>query len=133
MAENTDFLKLYRWDKKDNKIDTINGMTANMEKIDKKFKDIEPIVESAVNATQSATEAATLANGAAALASEKAELAETNATEALTQAQFAKEKADYIAANLDLINAVLNDFVLDVDAGMFGDENSTWEFDGGVF
>jgi len=39
MAENTEFLNLYKWDKKDKKIDTINGITANTEKIDSKLKE----------------------------------------------------------------------------------------------
>jgi lysophospholipase L1-like esterase len=126
MAEDTTYLGLYKWDKTDNKIETIGRMAANSEKVDNKLSEhntrldnaeaqlstISPIIEDMEIATQStknathfaneaienANTAATLATEKANLASEKATFAESKATEALTQANYAKEKADYIAS-----------------------------------
>lgn len=147
MAEKTPFANLYKWDKTDNKITTIDGISGNAEIIDQHLSDhktrldgvdtrlttidtklvdledeivsLDPIINQAIEVTGNAVDAANLANEAATNANTAAASAEEKATIAQSNAEQALTQANYAKEKADYIASK------ELDINRFTDETTS--------
>lgn len=126
-SEKSGYLRLHKWAKKDAFLR--EEVNENFEALDEKARVLDADMEAAKQTVEGAGAAAELANQAATAANTAAQEAEAKAQAAATAASTAEARV----AELSDIETLVQDAVGDIDAGLFTDNTTDTDIDGGGF